>query len=189
MLQDLADEGLSRSTISRVRSHLTSALDHAVRRRKVRWNVAKGGTMPVIAPPRKGRALTADEIVEFKAAAPEDRLGGFFLLGLGTGLRPGELCGLTWAAVDLDQATLMVESNLERDSSGAHLGGVKYSTAGERIVELSPSVVAALRTHRARQAQERLSAGPRWSQETPDLIFATVVGTALDYRRVGRRNL
>lgn len=49
-----------------------------------------------------------------------------------------------------------------------------------RVVPLPKSVVALLRTHRARQAQDRLTAGDQWRDH--DLLFCRVDGSPVDPR-------
>jgi integrase len=50
---------------------------------------------------------------------------------------------------------------------------------------MPPTVCRALRSHRARQLEERLVAGPLWQES--DLVFTSSVGTPLDSRNVTRR--
>ncbi|MBI4917372.1 MAG: site-specific integrase [Acidobacteria bacterium] len=65
------------------------------------------------------------------------------LTGVRTGLRISELLALRWDDIDLDAATLRVHRS--RPGVGAE-GGPK--TKYERVVELSPMLVEALRRHR-----------------------------------------
>jgi site-specific recombinase XerD len=53
-----------------------------------------------------------------------------------------------------------------------------------RTLALPPQAVDALKTHKARQAADRLAAGELW-QET-NLVFCTTVGTGLDAANVRR---
>ena len=53
-----------------------------------------------------------------------------------------------------------------------------------RTLELPGQAADALRDHRARQAQERLAAGPLWHDH--GLVFASQVGTPLDASHVRR---
>jgi integrase len=54
-----------------------------------------------------------------------------------------------------------------------------------RILPLPETVLSALRTHRSRQLEERLSLGSHW-QET-GLVFTSTVGTPLEPRNVVRK--
>jgi integrase len=189
LLADLAREGYARNVILRVRSYLTAALDHALARRRVTWNAARLAVMPVTEPPRKGRALTAGEFAAFQGAADQDRLGAMFLLALATGARPGEYIALEWSRLNLDAGTMTIQASMKRVKNRPQLGDVKHATAGERTIGLPSWAIAALRSHRVRQSEERLKAGPTWSSDWPDLVFTTTVGTPVDPRRINRRNL
>ena len=66
--------------------------------------------------------------------------------------------------------------------------GVRFAepktTRSRRTITIPELVVAALRTHRQRQFEERLAAGARWRDS--GLVFTTTVGTPLDGRNVNR---
>lgn len=181
LLADLAEAGYARTRIKRVYFTLKDAIDHAVARRKKSWNPVSHATFPVTVPPRKGRALTADELARFKATAPQDRLGALYLLGFATGTRPGEYAGSEWSRVDLSAGTIAVERALDHDDR--ELGDVKTVT---RTIGLPSWALDMLRAHKKRQIEERLATGPVW--QTSDLVFTTEIGTPLDMRRVNRRN-
>jgi integrase len=46
------------------------------------------------------------------------------------------------------------------------------------MLHITPALDGLLRAHRARQAQERLAAGPAWADT--DLVFTTKTGTPID---------
>jgi integrase len=63
-------------------------------------------------------------------------------------------------------------------------GGDTKTKNARRTLALPPQAVDALKTHKARQAADRLAAGALW-QDT-GLVFCTTVGTALDAANVRR---
>lgn len=70
------------------------------------------------------------------------------------GLRCGELCGLHWAAVDLDRGLLIVER--QRTTAGYQVvEGEPKTAAGRRAVALDKHTIAVLRAHRHRQLTQR----------------------------------
>ncbi|MGH9102509.1 MAG: site-specific integrase, partial [Acidimicrobiales bacterium] len=86
-------------------------------------------------------------------------------------------CGLAWADVDLDAGLLTVRRSRKHEPGGIVLGEVK--TAGSRrCLDLPTLATEGLRAHRARQAAERLTAGPAW--QDLDLVFTTRIGTPID---------
>lgn len=100
-----------------------------------------------------------------------DRLHAAWLVLLTTGLRRGELLGLTWSSLDLDRARLRVERTVEviKDVTGARVGfGQPKTERSRRTIELGPATVAALRAHRQRQDVERIERAD-WQEH--DLVF------------------
>ncbi len=108
----------------------------------------------------------------------DNRLEALYVLALATGLRQGELLGLRWDDVDIEQGGLTVRYQLQRiPGVGLRLRELKTEQS-RRTLTLPVAARDALRRHRARQRQERLWAGSRW-QDT-SFIFTTPIGTPLD---------
>ena len=182
LLVDLAQRGMARSTVQRVRLVLVTALRWAQRRRLVAWNAAELAELPLIErAPKDGRSLTVDEASALLDVASGHRLGALVTVGLMLGLRPGELCGLRWCDVDLDDGVLHVRQarKLQRDEEGheALVFGDPKTKRSKRSLDLPSPTIAALRAHSARQAADRLRAGARWVDL--DLVFATSIGTPM----------
>jgi integrase len=181
-----AAEGLGRSHIGRMRSILADALRHAERRGLVARNAGALSIMPKTEAPTERQSLTPDQARALLAAARGERLEALVVVGGSVGLRPGELLGLLWSDVDLEACppTLTVSGSMKRrpreGGKGYELerGAVKRSKDGRRTVALPPRAVVALKAHRARQAAEKLAAGPLWQDR--GLVFASEVGTPVD---------
>jgi integrase len=106
-----------------------------------------------------------------------DRLEALYAVAITTGLRRGEVLGLRWEDVDLDEGTLAVRRALQRLSGGLQFTEPKTDRA-RRTLALPAVTVAALRAHRKRQLEERMAAGSRWHEM--GLVFSTGIGTPLD---------
>jgi integrase len=140
---------------------LKSALDDAVNRRLVAFNVAG----PVKCPPQikaEREPWSPDEVKKFLAAIATDRLYAPMLLSL-IGMRPEEVCGQRWAEdVDLEAETVRI-SNVRTlvwtDQGGQVVEKGPKTAAGRRVLPLPGPVATALRTFKATQAAERLAAG------------------------------
>ncbi|MFG1995647.1 tyrosine-type recombinase/integrase [Actinoplanes sp. NPDC048988] len=97
---------------------------------------------------------TAKQLATFLEANVEDSLFAFWWLAALRGLRRGELCGLKWAAVDLDRGLLVVER--QRTTAGyTVVEGDPKTAAGHRAVALDKHTVSILRAHRSRQLNHR----------------------------------
>jgi integrase len=108
---------------------------------------------------------TAQQLSTFLADAVEDSLFAFWWLAALRGLRRGELCGLRWAAVDLDRGLLVVER--QRTTAGyTVVEGDPKTAAGCRTVALDRHTISILRAHRRQQLaqrDQRHAAGQVWS--------------------------
>jgi len=69
--------------------------------------------------------LSAHEAQTLLDTASGDRLEALYVLAVHTGMRRGELLGLKWADVDLDNSMARVRSTLTRKSTGYVLGEPK----------------------------------------------------------------
>lgn len=144
-------------------------------------NVARLADPPAAARSRVS-AWTASELRRFLEHVREDRLFACWRLAAMTGMRRGELAGLTWRALDLDGARLAVEQQLVPTRGGVSFGPPK-SRRGLRTVALDPETVAALRQHRETQLLERDFAGPAY--EDRDLVFCDPLGGPIYPQRLG----
>ena len=136
-------------------------------------------------PPKPGkghrstmRTWTADELATFLAATRDHRLSAAWWVLATTGMRRGELLGLSWEALDLDASLASIRRTLvttqaRRKGEPGMTWSEPKTDKGWRTVALDPATVAALRAHRTRQIEERLLAGPEYDQ---GLVFCTVFG-------------
>jgi integrase len=90
-----------------------------------------------------------------------------------TGMRRGEVLGLTWLALDLEAGKLRVDQQLLPTAGGVTFGPPK-SKRSRREVALDAETVEALRSHRDAQLLERDFAGDAY--EDHDLVFADELG-------------
>ena len=100
-----------------------------------------------------------------------------------TGMRRGELLGLRWLDVDLDGARLSIRQNLTLAGGRVTTGTPKTKT-GVRVLALDEQTVAALRSWRRHQREERLALGAGW-QDT-GFVFTSPTGESIHPRAVSR---
>ncbi|MDE3096178.1 MAG: site-specific integrase, partial [Chloroflexota bacterium] len=114
-----------------------------------------------------------------------ERLGAVYVLALTTGARQGELLALRWRDVDLERGTMQVRTSLQWTKAGPVFSEPK-TPRSRRLITLTARAVAALRQHRAAQAEERLRLGRAW--EDHDLVFANEVGAPMSASNLLRRS-
>jgi len=178
------EEGLSTTTVISFHNLLHKALKTAVR-----WNLIARNPCDLVSPPRRKRfeirPLSLPQIHQLLAAARGHRQEALFILALSTGMRRGELLGLKWQDLDLEQGTLQVRRILTRIPS--KLPGRGFEEAepktdkGRRRITLAPFATEALKQHRLRQREAKLKAGPGWQDH--DYVFCTSIGTHLNPTR------
>jgi integrase len=162
---------------------LHRALAQAVTWRLVGHNVTTAASPPPV-PSIEAVALAPEQVMLLLDAAdhsPSPWLGPWTVLAAATGARNGELCGLEWADLDLDAATVRFRQALtiidpavlpdaaagdDDGGAGAVVGrrkelavGPVKSAASSAILTLPPFAVQALRRHRRQQARLRLAVG------------------------------
>jgi integrase len=152
---------LSPRTVQLTLSRLRSALNDAVNRHLLEWNVAA----PVKCPTQTRTQRvpwTETEVQVFLGSLAAQRLHAVMLLSL-LGLRPAETCGLRWSDVDLEAGTLTVETTrtlVATDEGMVVVEKGPKSASGRRSLPLPTQVTAALKAFKAAQAREQLAAGP-----------------------------
>ncbi len=131
------------------------------------------------------RAWTAQQLEAFlKRTAHQRHHTAWHLLAL-TGMRRGEVLGLTWEALDLEAGTLSVRRALvDLDKSGAPMWSDPKTASGARSVTLDIGTVGKLRAHKATQAQERLLVGAGYRDL--GLVFAMPDGRPIHPERFSR---
>ena len=133
----------------------------------VEWGLLARNSARSAKPPkeqhREMATWSSEEVRQFLASVADDRLYPLWVLLVGAGLRRAEVAGLRWSDVDLAGGTLAVQHT--RITVGYRVTESEPKTAkSRRSVALDPLTVAVLRQHQDRQGQERLAAGPAWTE-------------------------
>jgi integrase len=182
-LRDKQDAGLSPRTCQYLRAVLRRALARAVKAELVGRNVAA-----LADPPRVVRAetvsLTPEQARTFLAAIASHRLYPLVSVAVSLGLRQGEILGLRWSDVDLDQGVVRVRHGLQRFGKAGWRLVEPKSDKSRRAVKLPASLLPILRAHRKRQLEWRLAAGDKWAGQ--DFVFTTQIGRPLEGCRLNR---
>ena len=182
LLEIKLEEGLSPRGVQYIHAVLRRALGQAEKWGLVGRNVAR-----LVDPPRaefrEVVPLNPDEVQSLFAAARGHRLEALYFITVGLGLRLGEVTGLRWSDLDLDEGLLRVRVQLQRVGKELVFSEPK-SARSRRTVPLSATAREALRGRRRDQLEERLRAGAEWEEH--GLVFATERGKPLDPRNVGR---
>jgi integrase len=141
---------ISASTVTTAHRIFSSALNEAVRRKRMPHNPCS-----LIAPPRAEREVPepppAAELDAVLAACRDWPNGARWVLAICTGLRQGEALGLRWRDVRLPAPASVTVRQAQKRVSGEWVYGSPKSRKSRRTVPLPAVAVTALRAHRERQ--------------------------------------
>jgi len=152
LLSELQGRNIGPSARKRVYEVLSSSLNRAVKWGKIRFNPCDGVEKPR-ADRQEMQPLSAVEARQMLNVTREHRLSALMVLALSTGMRQGELFGLSWDAVDLDRGILHVRQQLTNVKGIPKLTRPK-TPKSRRLIELTDDAVEALTEHRALTLRE-----------------------------------
>jgi integrase len=181
--QEVLAQGRSGQTALHVHRLLYTAL-----RQAVAWQLLHRNVAEAVTPPRPERKdippLTRTDVATLLRVVKDTDLEVPTALGLGTGMRLGEVLGLRWQDVDLDGGRARIVQTIQQTSMGPIVVPPK-SERSRRIVLLPNFVVQPLRRHKAAQAERRLICGTEWQDN--DLVVDRGDGGPVMTRVISRR--
>lgn len=150
---------LSGRSVQYARAVLRKACNAAVINRILEVNPVTGSTAPRTDKPTHV-TWTGPQQAAFLTGSASSRWHPIWVLAFASGMRRGELCGLTWADVDLEGGVVSIER------STTSLSGKLVTTTPKnherRKVALDAKTVATLKAWRRQLAAERLAWGPAY---------------------------
>ena len=175
---------LAPKTVKNIHGVLHRALLQAVKVGYIHSNPADHCTLPRIIRPNI-KPLDDGKIAEFLEVASGTKYEPIFLIDLFTGLRQGEILGLTWDCVDFNSQTITVKHQLQREKVAR---GKYYLTSLKndktRMIRVAPTVMEVLRRRKAEQELERLAANDLWNEDIPGLVFENPTGGHLTHTTI-----
>lgn len=181
-LNQQVQTGHSVAKVHIMRMVLGAALTRAMREELIPVNVARLTTLPA-PPPKKVKPWSADEARAFLAAARNEPLYPAFVVLLVYGLRRGEVLGLSWDDIDLEENVMRVIGQIQRVDGQLMRTEVK-TEAGKRDLPMLPIIREGFIELADRQMSARRRAGDGW-QET-GLVFTTKTGRPIEPRNLAR---
>lgn len=172
----MIEQGLSPKTAKNTGAILHKAFSTALKQGLIQTNPVDAAELPK-AQHKEISPLSDSEIPLFLNAIEDSPMRNAFALSLFAGLREGECLGLSWRQVDFESGTLTIDQQLQHEKKRGGGYYIAKSTKSGRVRTIQPPTLAFeyLRAERARQAQNRLVAGPSWSNPD-DLVFTNELG-------------
>lgn len=168
---------LAPKTVRYIHTIIHKALADAVDAGILGANLAERAKPPR---PNRGRARTIEcwepsELAAFLESVEGTRLEPAWRLAAMTGMRRGEVLGLRWRDVDLDQSRIAVRNAIVSVAYQILESSPKSHQA--RVIDLDPGTTAMLRRHRDRQASEREELGTEYDDR--DLVICAEDGSPI----------
>ena len=151
----------------------------------LRFNPADACKLPRVE--RKELAPLDDaQITAFLQTIKGSRFETLLTVTLFTGMREGEVLGLTWDNVDFKAGTVTISKQALLHESEAGGGFRLGSTKNGKIRTIAPAsaVMALLKQHKSEQAKQRLKVGKLWGNTA--LVFTDEIGLPLTKATVYR---
>jgi integrase len=175
------DAGLSVRSVHHLHRVAHNALSDAVLWGYVPRNVADAVKAP--SPPRiEHQVWTSDEARAFLGGIAGERYEAAFVLGITCGMRVGEVAGLKWEDLDLEAQSLQIQRTRQRikrfepaagEARTEVADGATKTKRGARLIILPTLAALALRRWRVHQIEERLGAGPVWTDTGYIFTYST----------------
>ena len=145
VIQRMIDGGLRASTIGVKHTYMQGLFNWCVEAGFLPATPVRSLSLPEVSPKRPVQILDVPEIAQFLAVFEGTEFWLPAYLGLHTGMRPGEILGLSWDDVNLAEGSLSVTHTLHRISGGGFRLGPPKTKASVRSVAVAPEVVDVLR--------------------------------------------
>ncbi len=174
---------LTAKTIKNIHGVLHKGLSQAVRIGHIRFNPADNVSLPKVQKPEL-KPLTDGRIVNFLGAIKGHCYELLYTIDLFTGMRKGEILGLTWDCVNLDTGIIIINKQLiqEKKKGGKYKLAPTKNSKG-RTVCIPPSVIELFRQQKARQKEWKKNAGSAWNN-SDNLVFTNELGAHLSHTTV-----
>jgi integrase len=185
LYNDLQKSGLSVGTIQIVHAVLFNIFKLALKNEILVKNPCVSAEIPR-EEKKEPRVLTASEQDIFLENIHGNYYEPLLKVALGTGLRIGELLGLTWDDIDFKASTISISRTLlyMKDRQTGHFCfqfQTPKSRSSKRTVPLIPSLVILLKEQKKYQHVQQIARGPFWTPLTgmENLVFTTKNGTPI----------
>lgn len=168
----LREKGLSPKYIKNIHGVLHRALDMAVRVEYLNRNVTSLCIIPKVIE-EEVQPLDEPELKKLVETLKGSPFENLILTDIFTGLRAGELLGLTWDSIDFENGILHISKQLvqtRKKGQKYYFGSLKNGKT--RIITPAPFVMDVLKRQKAFQEKQKEEAGDLWNPgEFKNLVF------------------
>ena len=161
-------KGLSAKTVRNINQVISSAMDMAVRHKLILTNPTEGCELPKVEH-REMKTLPAERLGAFLREAKESGVYELYYLDLATGLRRGELLGLKWEDIDLQNGIIHVRRQVARVDGEVKELPLKTKNS-YRNISISQDAVAMLTEMEAHRSSDYVFPSSTGGPISPDSV-------------------
>ena len=160
----------------------SSVLEQAAEIGYIRVNPADACKLPR-AEKAEIKPLDSEDIARFVQVISGHPFENVYLVTLFTGMREGEVLGLTWDCIDFENGTITIRRQLMRERGKGTYTLATPKNGKSRCIKAAATVMQILKQERTKQAEARLRAGMLWDNPL-DLVFTNELGRNLSAQTV-----
>jgi len=176
------EKGLSPKTIKNVHGVLHRALTQAQKMGYIRLNPLDAVTLPRIEK-KQIKPMDDEDLTRFLKEIKGNPYESVFFVTVFTGLRQGEVLGLTWDCVNFEQNTLYINKQHGKVKGGKEYVFSSLKNDKPRMIVAADGVMDVLKKQKARQQRWAELAGKAWDN-ADNLVFTTELGRYLSNQTV-----
>ncbi len=170
------NEPLSPKTIKNIHGVLHKALKQAVEIGYLKYNVSEACKLPRVQKVNI-KPLEEKEIAAFLEAVKGHQYENIYVVDLFTGMRQGEILGLTWDCINFKNGTIFIYRQLQKIEGEYRFVSLKNDKA--RRIMPAPAVMRVLQNQKRIQNEWKLKASTAW--ENSELVFTNQLGGHLSH--------
>ena len=176
--------GLSPRSVLYQHRIIREALKHAFR-----WQLVSRNVADAVEPPRFKKKemyfITREEVHDFLDEIKSHRDYAIIYTAIYTGMRQGEILGLTWENVNLVTKTVFVKQQLQYVAGEGYIFKEPKTPKSKRHIPLTTGMLTLLKEIKKEQAQNKLLLSSEYDDK--NLIFCQENGKPLDATNLTKR--
>ena len=176
----LTKSGLAPKTVKNIHGVLHAALEQAISNGYIHKNPTAGCKLPKVVRPEI-KPLEPEEIARMLKEAKKDAYDNLFIVAMFTGMRQGELLGLSWDNVNFKTGQITIKQQLQCKDGVYFLETPKSGKC--RVLSPAPVVMEALKDEQQQQNANKQIVGAAWENKF-NLVFTDAPGKNLVRRTV-----
>ena len=162
-------KGLSAKTVRNINQVISSAMDFAIDQKLIATNPTDGCALPKLEH-REMNTLSVEQLASFLHEAQESGVFELYYIELATGLRRGELLGLKWEDIDLEQGIIHVRRQIARIDGEIVEAPLKTKNS-YRTLSIGQDAVEILKEQQGKTNSEYVFPSPTGGPISPDSVL------------------